>query len=49
MTKREQFEQHKKSFLQIKGYFESTGEDFALAKAYKSLGNGTESTQQAKQ
>ena len=35
MTKREQFEHHKKTFLQVRDYFLSTGEDFALAKAYK--------------
>lgn len=35
MTKKEQFEQHKERFLQIRGYFTRTGEGFALAKAYK--------------
>lgn len=35
MTKKEQFEQHKERFLQIRDYFIRTGEDFALARAYK--------------
>lgn len=35
MTKKEQLEQHKERFLQIRDYFTRTGEGFALAKAYK--------------
>ncbi len=33
--KKERFEQHKNAFLQVRDYFTKTGENFALAKAYK--------------
>ena len=35
MTKKEHFEDHKRTFLEIRDFFSKNNESFALAKAYK--------------
>lgn len=35
MTKKEHFEDHKRTFLEIRDFFLKNDENFALAKAYK--------------